>query len=503
MGMRAQFVIPVLASILVLGTLGLSQEAYATTFTIEDAPDGGDCVVLGGTWVGSTCTIDDLTINSGDTLIITNGARVIVEENLTNHGTILIEASDIQLTSLEVSGDVFNDGLVEINGDFGESLFGGIRGDSNFINAGIIRANSGDKLALITVMDENFINDCSGLIEINGGSADGISFDIIQSFFFSDTAINRGTIILNGGEGALSGSMSHSGFIPFVNQGSIFSNPGSGINSGLFLASGIIEEPYQCALDKLNELISEIEGLDLAKPSEKSLTQKLNAAIKFLTDKNEKNDLNSCNKLDDFVNQVNAQEGKGLTTPQADSLRESADSIKTSIGCGPPGCPNPSHLGFVFEGEITSISDPFNLLGGIIAEGETWSTFYCLAPNTPDTNPNANGQYEIDFIAITIGDNDEFVCTDAQIVGIGNLPTSDNYQVFCLGMTPPVLPEFTTSLFNISLVTTNTDLLDDSLPTFAPDLNDFDVNALLIWNIDDFSFGSQVIGTITSFVQVQ
>ena len=31
MSMRAQFVIPVIVSILILGTLGLSQEAYATT----------------------------------------------------------------------------------------------------------------------------------------------------------------------------------------------------------------------------------------------------------------------------------------------------------------------------------------------------------------------------------------------------------------------------------------------------------------------------------------
>ncbi len=262
--------------------------------------------------------------------------------------------------------------------------------------------------------------------------------------------------------------------------------------------------------DALNDLIAEIEGLGLSKPSEKSLTQKLNAAIKFLTDKNEKNDLNSCNKLNDFINLVNAQEGKGLTTPQADSLRDSADSIKTSIGCPdtppPPGCPNPSHLGFVFEGEITSISDPGNLLGGIIAEGETWSTFYCLDKKTPDTNPSTAFQYEIDFIAITIGDNDEFVCTDPefpQILQIESGATFGTYQVFCVGMTPPVLPPSAQSFFNIFLGTSNAGLLDGSIPKFAPDLNDFDLGVLLIWNIEDFSNESEVTGTITSFVKVQ
>jgi len=89
----------------------------------------------------------------------------------------------------------------------------------------------------------------------------------------------------------------------------------------------------QTTEEALSDLISEIDGFELSKPSEKSLTQKLNAAIKFLTDKNENNDLNSCNKLNDFVKLVNAQDGKGLTTPQADSLRDSAQEIKTSIGC--------------------------------------------------------------------------------------------------------------------------------------------------------------------------
>jgi len=169
--------------------------------------------------------------------------------------------------------------------------------------------------------------------------------------------------------------------------------------------------------------------------------------------------------------------------------------------CSP--CPNSSHLGFVFEGEITSISDPENLLGGVIAEGETWSTLYCLDANTPDTNPSTAFQYEIDFIAITIGGNDEFVCTEGQILQIEADATFGTYQVFCFGMTPPVLPPFTRSTFNIFLGTFNADLLDGSLPAFAHDLNDFDGSVVLNWNLGDrFPFGSQVTGTITSFVQV-
>jgi len=170
--------------------------------------------------------------------------------------------------------------------------------------------------------------------------------------------------------------------------------------------------------------------------------------------------------------------------------------------CVTPKCPNPSHLGFVFEGEITSINFDFgNLLGGLIAEGETWSTFYCLAPNTPDTAPGANGQYEIDFIAITIGDNDEFVC-NAQVLAIEKGANIDTYQVFCFGMTPPVLPPFTLNLFNIFLGTRNTGLLDGSLPAFAPDLNDFEFQTL-DWRLGNSLPPIIVEGTITSFVRVQ
>ncbi len=172
-------------------------------------------------------------------------------------------------------------------------------------------------------------------------------------------------------------------------------------------------------------------------------------------------------------------------------------------------CPNPSHLGFVFEGEITSISDPSNVLGGIIAEGETWSTFYCLDANTPDLFPGnlIQASYAIDFIAITIGDDDEFVCTDPafpQILAIENGAVIDSYQLFCEGMTPPVLSGFSISSFNIFLGTTNTAVFaDTSLPAFAPNLNDFEFQTLF-WNINDFVTSDAIVeGTITSFVQVQ
>jgi len=117
MGVRR--ILPVLGLFVVLlGSSFAFNPAYAATFVIEDAPDGGDCVNLGGFWNSPNCIFGDLTINSGDTLIVTNGVKNVLLQSLTNHGTILIESS-FPFTVWHVTGDVFNDGLIELNERFG------------------------------------------------------------------------------------------------------------------------------------------------------------------------------------------------------------------------------------------------------------------------------------------------------------------------------------------------------------------------------------------------
>jgi len=367
MGMRAQFVIPVLASILVLGGLGLTQEAFATTFTISDTTTGGDCVALGGSWnnIQKICTITNLTVSSSDILVI-DGVFFFILDTVFNSGTIQVNGgSTIQSGAIIIfdSASLVNNGFIQVNGGSGFSsgiIFnGGLLDNNNIIeinggpfpggngilegsgtvsNSGTITVNGSVESfsGLILLFNGIFLNECGGVLVLNGGTGQESGFMRVESDFVLTPFTNFGIIDLNGNDGFRSGSIIWFSFLPLLNHGIINSNPGSGDQSGVFVSAGgsiIIEEPPQCPLAKLNELISEIDGFELSKPSEKSLTQKLNAAIKFLTDKNEKNDLNSCNKLNDFVNQVNAQDGKGLTTPQADSLRDSAQEIKNSIGC--------------------------------------------------------------------------------------------------------------------------------------------------------------------------
>jgi len=290
--MRAQVVIPVLVSILILGTLGLSQEAFATTFTVSNE---AECLAFPGTTaVGIVSGVEgcilssDFTLNTGDVLEI-HTIQFAIASTFTNFGTI--------------------------------DAFGG----DSFGTGRIILFDSG-----------HLINECGGVINAHGSS--GIQSGEIGLGLGTPTLTNFDTINLIGESGILSGSLLFGTAGPTVNNHGIINEiPGTGNFSGQILndVGGTFNDnlPNPCVPRALNDLISDIEELDLSKPSEKSLTQKLNNAIKFLTDKNEKNDLNSCNKLDDFVNQVNAQEGKGLTPSQADLLRDSVDSIKTSIGC--------------------------------------------------------------------------------------------------------------------------------------------------------------------------
>jgi hypothetical protein len=82
--------------------------------------------------------------------------------------------------------------------------------------------------------------------------------------------------------------------------------------------------------DALEKLINDVKGLNLEPKLGNSLLAKLFDARNFLS----KGNVNgACNKLNDFISQVNAQSGKGLTSSQAAALIASANNIKQSLQC--------------------------------------------------------------------------------------------------------------------------------------------------------------------------
>lgn len=186
-----------------------------------------------------------------------------------------------------------------------------------------------------------------------------------------------------------------------------------------------------------------------------------------------------------------------IVTPGSIQLEDLSPELVELLGLGAPPCPNPSHLGYVMEGQVTLVSDNDNQFGGSISVGDTWNAFYCIDPNTPDLFPNnlIQGSYEIDSITATIGDY-EVPCSDVKFVAIENGQSDDDYLVFCATNEPE-------SLFNPFLRDTDATVFDDdSLPQSGPDFGEFEENSMS-FNLEGNIQSSVLQATLTSFVQVQ
>jgi hypothetical protein len=82
----------------------------------------------------------------------------------------------------------------------------------------------------------------------------------------------------------------------------------------------------------LSELVSRVIQLNLSKGISNSLDAKLNAVMAALDDTQTGNDTAAINVMFAFINSVEAQRGKGLTTSQADSLVSAAQQIISALG---------------------------------------------------------------------------------------------------------------------------------------------------------------------------
>jgi len=93
--MRAIWAVPIIASILILGFIGLSEDVHAVGGTISDQ---ASCEAVGGIWIApNTCQIqgtlqlenfETLTIDSGIVLDVTGFVRAAFVTAIDNHGTI-------------------------------------------------------------------------------------------------------------------------------------------------------------------------------------------------------------------------------------------------------------------------------------------------------------------------------------------------------------------------------------------------------------------------------
>jgi len=252
--MKGQWAIPVIASILILGTLGLNQQAYGTTFTISDTPTGGDCLVLGGSWDAGLkrCTITNLTVSVVDNLVIV-GVQLFINNSLINDGNIKLNGGNTFSSGfilVGAFGTLINNNLIEVNG--GQGLFSGrifMNIQSTFSNFGELQVNGGnaERSGAVQFAEQvSFVNHCEATVNLEGGIGRGSGILEATSFFLGGST-NFGTINMNGGSGDFSGGVFW--FIanpPLLNHGSINSFPGSGFNSGTFLGLPFIDDPQPC-----------------------------------------------------------------------------------------------------------------------------------------------------------------------------------------------------------------------------------------------------------------
>lgn len=189
-----------------------------------------------------------------------------------------------------------------------------------------------------TEIDDGLDNNCDGITD-EGFDSDGDGFTPVGDGDCndSDSQINpAATEVFDGVDNNCDG---------FVDEG-FTDTDGDGIHDGVDNCL-LAPNPNQADSDgdglgdacdtpepvkAIEDLIDTIISMDVGKAAD-SLISNLDAAADKLEDENPNNDSAACGMLDSFINKVDAQDGKSLTSDQAATLREQAETVIAEIGC--------------------------------------------------------------------------------------------------------------------------------------------------------------------------
>jgi len=108
----------------------------------------------------------------------------------------------------------------------------------------------------------------------------------------------------------------------------VYANAGDGYD--LFAFTFQVPSVPSNTQDQLNDLIALIRGFNLPTGTANSLIRKLQNAIDAI---NASDTATACSSLTAFINECRAQSGKKLTPDQSTQLINSANHIKTNLGC--------------------------------------------------------------------------------------------------------------------------------------------------------------------------
>lgn len=99
-------------------------------------------------------------------------------------------------------------------------------------------------------------------------------------------------------------------------------------------ATGPFTVRVKSTADQIDDLRTLVESLNLKQGIENSLDAKLKTIQEALASAQAGDLTAACNKLDSFLNEVEAQAGKSITQAEAERLIADATRIKAVIGCG-------------------------------------------------------------------------------------------------------------------------------------------------------------------------
>jgi hypothetical protein len=85
--------------------------------------------------------------------------------------------------------------------------------------------------------------------------------------------------------------------------------------------------------EMMTALVEAVMELNINSGISNALDAKLESALEALDSANERDDVSACNRLQAFINSVEAQRGTHLTDTDADELIEDAQEILTALSC--------------------------------------------------------------------------------------------------------------------------------------------------------------------------
>ena len=295
--MERIWILPVLV-VLIVGSLGFSQDAFALNTFITDEPSCENAPVL-GTFDSGTCVL-----SGPHTIPLFDNWTFQIPSKIT--GTVDV------FGKLELRVSLSNSGTINVIGDTG---------------------GVGNRALLIFDFGTDFTNECNGIINLFGGTffSNG-SFQIsgrngLEPIFNnfgtitgtnSDIPTDQAVIILN----------SAPDIVTFNNHGTL--------TAPVVIGNGIFIDnlPNQCSIppeEQAESLIEDVEDLPLDNDDSTKLTKSLDKILKALDNDDT---VSACDQLNKFIKDTQKLIDKEkLDAADGQALIDSANDLKDDIPC--------------------------------------------------------------------------------------------------------------------------------------------------------------------------